>query len=217
MLTPSTKVLEWLGKADADYIAARRLLPQDSLLEGATFSTTAVEKYLKAILCLANIDIPTGFKGHNLRLLKARLKSRGIALLISDQYLDLLFKLYQAGYPQDLPVGYNYAINRTKLLVELDYTVFEIRKGFSITGPNEPIETELDRLAKRHDPCLVERNCYFGTADRKQLFREDTFCMDMRVFPNKNPISVTYVARGVPDDRRFNERRLRPARKHNAA
>jgi HEPN domain-containing protein len=44
--------LDWLSKADQDYIAARQLLLKNSLIEGATFSTTAIEKYMKAVLCV---------------------------------------------------------------------------------------------------------------------------------------------------------------------
>ena len=54
-----------------------------------------------------------------------------VPLKINKEYLNLLFKAYHLRYPDDLKMGYNIALNKTKLLVELDYTVSAIRKGFS--------------------------------------------------------------------------------------
>jgi hypothetical protein len=52
-MEPTSKMsLDRLVKAEADYLAARRLV-QNLLLEGLTLSATAVEKYFKAILSLA--------------------------------------------------------------------------------------------------------------------------------------------------------------------
>jgi HEPN domain-containing protein len=196
-------VLNWLSKADQDYIAARQLLLKNSLIEGATFSTTAIEKYMKAVLCLKGAEIPTGSKGHNLPELKRRAKKIGVAWRIKDQYLELLLKLYKERYPQNLPIGFKYAVSRTKLLSELDYTVNEIRKGFAIRTANGPVETLLDRLKAKNDPDLLDKNCYFGSAERKTLFAEETFCIAVIMLPDGRAMRMEYVACGVPDDGNF--------------
>jgi hypothetical protein len=135
--------------------------------------------------------------------LKKRAKQVGVAWRIKDQYLELLVKLYKERYPQDLPIGFKYAVNRTKLLSELDYTVNELRKGFSIRTATDQLETLLDRLLAKRDPDLLEKNCYFGSADRTLLFAEDTFCVEVIVLPNGRSMRIEYIARGVPDDGNF--------------
>jgi HEPN domain-containing protein len=202
--TASATPLEWLNKADQDYIAARQLFLKNSLIEGAMFSTTAIEKYMKAVLCLARAEIPTGAKGHNLPELRRRAKRKGIVWKIRDDYLELLVKLYKERYPQSLPIGFKYAISRTELFCELDFTVNEIRKGFTIRSGTGPVETLLDRLKAKQDPDLLEKNCFFGSADRKSLFAEETFCIEVIVLPNGQPMRIEYKALGIRDDGNFN-------------
>lgn len=196
-------IIQWIKWADDDYIGARQLLLGDLLVNGAVLSNTAVEKYLKAIFLVRGIGIPKGFAGHNVPALYQNLKSAGLILPLSEDYLNLLFKAYQLRYPDDLPVDFNIAIDRTRLLTELDYTVSEIRKGFTLQGTAGPIQTKLDLLLSRRDPRLLEKNCHFGTTKRSDLFRENAARFTMRALGAYNFVTAEYQTAGVPDTRNF--------------
>ena len=103
----------------------------DALVQGSGLSNTTIEKYLKALFVLLGLEIPKGFKGHNICNLYDKIKKKGIELKINEEYLALLVKAYRLRYFDNLEPGFNIALNRTKLLVELDHTVYEIRKGFN--------------------------------------------------------------------------------------
>ena len=117
--------------ANNEYIASRLLLLNDALVQGSGLSNTTIEKYLKALFVLLGLEIPKGFKGHNICNLYDKIKKKGIELKINEEYLALLVKAYRLRYFDNLEPGFNIALNRTKLLVELDHTVYEIRKGFN--------------------------------------------------------------------------------------
>lgn len=190
--------IEWIKWADNDYIGARELLLCDLLVNGAVLSNTAVEKYLKAIFMLKQIKIP---RCHDVTALNQKLKSTGLILPLSEDYLSLLLMAYKLRYPDDLPPDFNIAIDRTRLLTELDYTVWVIRKGFTLTGPAGPIQTNLDILLSRGDPHLLDKNCYFGTTKRSDLFRENASRFTMRVRGPYNFFTAEYQTAGVPDTR----------------
>lgn len=122
-------------------------------------------------------------------------------LPLSEGYLALLFKAYRLRYPDELPVGFNIALDRTRLLTELDFTVWEIRKGLELSGPFGALETNLDLLASRKDSRLLDKNCYFGSSNRDELFRENAPRFTMRVLAPYSFVQVTYQTMGVPDTR----------------
>jgi HEPN domain-containing protein len=124
-------LLRWVGWADNEYIAARLLLLNDALIQGSSLSNTTIEKYLKALFVALGLKIPKGYKGHNICNLYNEIKKKGLELEISEEYLALLFKSYRLRYFDDLEAGFNIILCRTKLLAELDHTVYEIKKGIN--------------------------------------------------------------------------------------
>jgi len=205
------KVLQWVSWADKEYIAARQLLLVDALVQGAGLSNTAIEKYLKALFVLLELKIPKGFTGHDICALYEAIKKKGIKLNISKEYFILLFKSYKLRYPDDLEVGFNIALNRTKLLVELDHTVYEIRKGFNFQGTTKKIVTRLDQLQNEKDSHFLTKNCYFGNYDRESLFKENCFCYELRVQEIDKILEVSYLTTGIDDDGKFNAEGLKPS------
>ena len=195
------KIVDWLRWADDDYIAGRQLLLGDLLVQGAGLSNTAIEKYLKTIFLIRRLPLP---KVHDIPALVQRLKKAGIALNLNQNFLALLFKLYKLRYPDELKAGFRVAMDRTRLLTELDYSVFEIRKAFKIIGPFGPIGATIEELLARGDRRLLEKNCYFGSEDRTKLFTENSFRYAMRVLAPRNLVWATYETFGVPDNRNFN-------------
>src|ERR1700691_2434993 len=95
------QIARWLRWADADYIAARLLFLIDHIIQASTLSTTAIEKYLKAVCCAYNIDTPKGAKGHDVFEIYSTIKKSSSTnkLSLNEDYLKLLRKAYRARYP----------------------------------------------------------------------------------------------------------------------
>src|SRR4051794_26397796 len=60
---PAERILLWLGWADKDYVAARRLLLNAYLAQGAALGNTALEKYLKTLFMILGKKVP---RSHNI-------------------------------------------------------------------------------------------------------------------------------------------------------
>lgn len=199
----------WLGWADNDYIAARTLLLQHSIIQGCAFANTAIEKYLKTIFLIEGKSFP---KTHNISDLYRKIVTTKKDLGVNTEFLDLLVKCYKMRYPDDLEVGYNIALVETKILAELDYSVFKIRKGFKFNNGNKPIKTKIDLLTDNKSDELLKNNCYFGITDRKELFEKDSFCYELRVLGENQIIEATYMTTGIDDDGKFNLEGLKPGK-----
>jgi HEPN domain-containing protein len=208
-------VLQWIGWADNDYIAARLLLLNDelaqesALIQGSSLSNTAIEKYLKALFIHLDLKIPKGFKGHNVSNLYSEIKKKGITLDISEEYLAMLFKSYRLRYP-DLNIGDNFILCKTKLLVELDRTVYEIRSGFNFERKGEKIKTRIEELKEKNNPILLDKNCYFGNYNRAALFQEKNPCYELRIEKNGVPIEAFIYRSRINDDGKFDGEALKP-------
>ena len=194
------KIVDWLRWADGDYIAARQLLLDGLLVQGAALSNTAIEKYFKTIFLIAQAPPP---KTHDVPKLLHKLQERGVALNLNEDYIALLFKLYKLRYPDELEKGFSVAIDRTRMLTELDRSVFEIRKGFNIVGPFGPIDSTVEEFLKRGDGRLLTKNCFFGNAKKADLFEETCGRFAMRVLGPRHLVWAEYETFGVPDKPNF--------------
>lgn len=190
----------WLSWADADYISARHLLLTDLLVQGANLSNTAIEKYLKTVLVLAGSPFR---KVHDVCTLYQQLRRTGINPRVNQEYLGVLVKAYELRYP-DLDPGYNIYLNRTKLLVALDETVYEMRKGFKLARRGGEATTRVDLCLKEGSKLLLEKNCFFGGHDRQQLFAEESTCYELRVVGTNRVQEATCRVPSIPDDGIFN-------------
>jgi hypothetical protein len=201
----------WLDWADNDYIAARLLFLNNLLVQGSGLSNTAIEKYLKTLYVATDLKFPKGYKGHNICTLYEKLKTdKGFQLGINEEYLALLFKSYSLRYPDDLEPGFNIALCKTKLLAELDRTVYEIRKLVSFEVAGKKLETKIEYLQKNGDPILLNKNCYFGSYDRVSLFKEKSPCYELRVFEKDILLQTFVVHDGNIDNGKFDVEALKP-------
>jgi hypothetical protein len=205
-------ILQWIRWGDNDYVAARLLLLNDrlaqesALIQGRSLSNTAIEKYLKALFVHLDLKIP---KSHNIYNLYNAIKKNGIMLDINEGYLAMLFKSYKLRYP-DLKPGDNFILCKTKLIVELDRTVHEIRSGFSFEIKGKKIKTRIEELQEKKNPILLDKNCYFGKYDRDALFKEVSPCYELRIEKNGIPIEAFIYRRRINDDGKFDAEAIKP-------
>jgi HEPN domain-containing protein len=199
---PAEKILLWLGWADKDYIASRRLLLKAYLPQGAALANTAIEKYFKALLLLAGRKVS---RSHDISALHGYLLPLFPNLQeVNRTYLSVLGKAYQLRYFDTLKPGFSVSLAQAKLLVELDRTVHRIRQGFRFKhSSGKPVRVGIDLLAKTGEPDLVEGNCYFGNVDRQKVFEQFPHCYEMRVQPGESVLEIYYQATAVPDDGNF--------------
>jgi HEPN domain-containing protein len=193
-------VVNWLRWADDDYVAARRLLLDDLLVQGAALSNTAIEKYFKTILLIKELSLS---KNHDVPKLFGMLKRQGVEIPLNENYLCLLYKAYKLRYPDELRPGFNIAIDRTRLLTELDFSVFTIRQRYKVSGPFGAISSTVDQMQASEDSRLLEKNCYYGRQDRLAVFAENASRYCMRVLAPGFIVQATYKTKGVPDTHKF--------------
>jgi HEPN domain-containing protein len=203
------KVLQWLSWADQDYVAARGLLLSGSLVQGGAFSTTTIEKYLKAILTLRSSKIP---RNHDVVKLYEQAKGVGRIPPLNESYLRTLVKAYELRYPDDLKEGFNISLTQNQLLAELDASVYAIRKPFEFQkADGRAVETRLDSLLKVGDSRVTDRNAAFTRFDRVTLFAGESDCYELRVLSGGEIIEADYRAQ-VSDSGNFDAEGLKPAK-----
>lgn len=204
-------VVQWLNWADKDYVSARALLLADFLVQGAVLSNTAIEKYLKTICFMANIGFPKAC--HDGPRLSVILSSQNVILKLSQEYMQLLKKVYELRYPDNLNCGFNVSLSQAKLITELDSSVFTIRKGFDLKrASGKPAPTYFDHLLESQDNTLLAFNSSFGGVKRSDIFREKNGCYELRVLDNRAIVEASYRTNDVQDDGVFDVVGLRPGR-----
>lgn len=203
----AAKTLQWLAWADEDYLAARSLLLSDSVVQGAGFSTTAVEKYLKAIQTLRGMRPQ---HTHDVVRLYERTKNAGDIPRLNESYLRALVKAYKMRYPDDLGIGFNLSVAQVQWLAELDASVYALRQPFHFEREDGPrVVTQFDVLLKNRDARLTDRNAAFGFCKRQDLFASPSRCVEFRVLGKDSMMYVTYQA-NVPDSSNFDVEALKP-------
>ena len=208
---PAEKVVTWLGWADKDYVASRRLLLKAYLPQGAALANTALEKYFKTLLLLAGEKVP---KVHDISALHEQLITVFPKLPeVNRTYLALLGKAYELRYPDALKPGFSVSLSQAKTLTELDRTVYQIRRGFKFNrSSGRAVELWMDARIAEGAPDLIEANCYFGNADRPKVFEQFPHYYEMRVVSEDDILEVYYEAVAAPDDGLFPLEGLIPGR-----
>ena len=157
---------------------------------------------------------PRGAQGHDVSQLYNILN---LDLGLNTDYLKLLSKAYSLRYPDDLIPGFNLSLNDTKMLVELDSSVFEVRKGFKITENGKNVETEFDGLLKSESKEIMENNCFFGTVRRADIFSRPSFSYAIRLMGNGGFLEIAYQTEDDVDSSLFNVEALVPGKQGSGA
>lgn len=196
-------MLHWQGLADEDYIAARLLLLNGFLKQGAILANTAVEKYLKLLLFSKEKQIP---QNHNIFDLYKQVLDLNISGIkpVNTGFISFLYKCYQLRYLDQIKNGLNLYFDQIKILVELDRTVGALRKDFKFQTVNgTKIDSRLDFLVQKKDQILLEKNIIFGQVLSEKLFKEKTKWIALMVYGNNNIIEGTGENIGTSDDGKF--------------
>ena len=197
---PLVRTCHWLKWADSDYLAARHLLLGSMVVQGAILANTAIEKYLKALYAHLGLSIP---RSHNVQALYCELTTSGKSTtVLNDSFLSILPKAYDLRYPDELPDGFNIAINQIKLLAELDRTVFAITNSFVFTEGT--VDLVLARAAKHGDERFLTKNVVLRAQQTKDCFATDSRSFEFRI---QKPLIINfeYLSPNVADDGLFDQ------------
>jgi HEPN domain-containing protein len=183
------KVLHWLTWADSDYLAARRLLLDGLLVQGASLANTSIEKYLKALLAFQNKKV---IRGHKPLEIYNKVKE-GSSLRLDETFLGLLEKSYEMRYPDDLEEGYNIVLSQALLIDALDQSAKSITDRIAMKkNSGEPAKRNLDLLIEQRNSQLFSMNTALGTITKDALLTQPSLVFECR-FLYGNYLGAEYV------------------------
>lgn len=189
-------LLHWLTWADADYLAARRLLTDGLLLQGAALANTAIEKYLKALLSLHGEKV---VRVHDPLLIYRKVKECGSSLELDEKFLELLGKSYRMRYPDDIEDGYNLVLSQALLLDALDRTVKSISDRVVVGNLDGAVERKLDLLVEQKAPQLCSLNTALGSITKDALLSQPSQVFECR-FLLGNYMGAEYITERIEDN-----------------
>jgi len=197
---PIVRTFHWMKWADSDYLAARYLLLESMVVQGCILANTTIEKYLKALY--ANLEIPIPHS-HAVQELYCKITASGKSTVaLNDAFLSVLQKAYSLRYPDELPDGFNIALNQIKLLAELDRTVSAITKCFAFReGTTDFV---LTRAAKAGDQRYTARNVVLNPEQTADFFASNSQSFEFRTH-KPLVINIEYLSPGVADDGLFDQ------------
>jgi HEPN domain-containing protein len=158
-----------------DYIAARFLLNNHFIVQGLTLASTAVEKYLKAVIVF-NLEEKERYNYHfdRFRLLKNLLTkvNNDVTEGFDPVFLAILENAFKIRYYDKIekPIFMGFYINQ--FIGELDYTIDFIEKFISTTQSGGQSITVYSKAVKNNDPHLYKNNYILKKANKKDFMEK---------------------------------------------
>jgi hypothetical protein len=165
-------VISFLTLGYGDYLAARKLLNSDLILQGATLASTSVEKYLKAVMGADGILVKIHLDNPKLlEMLKDGRLGSELYSKINHEFVALLGKVFRLRYLDEIDPGLTFVLQQTKLLAELDRTVRLIDSGIgqAITHLGGHYVSSYGAAVREEEPYLFENNYILQGIERKEF------------------------------------------------
>ena len=177
-----------------DYIAARFLLNNQFIIQGLTLASTAIEKYLKALIVLNLKDAERyGYHFDNLDKLKTLLEKNhyDVTKKFDTVFLSILEKAYKIRYYDRLEEAITIGFYLNQFIGELDDTIHFLETSISLPSPYK-------RAVANHDPNLYENNFILNKQDKKDFMEgpDTAFSVRIQIGPSSH-MEDTVVGRDV--------------------
>jgi hypothetical protein len=166
-----------------DYIAARFLLNNQLIVQGLTLASTAIEKYLKALIVLhLKDDEQYNYHLDNLPKLKAALEKnyKDVTVDFDPVFLSILVNAYKIRYYDKLKEPIRIGLFLNQFIGELDETVHRFETSFNLPSPYK-------RAARDKDPKLYENNFVLNKEDKKKFMEQPDLAFS--IYINVGPSS----------------------------
>ena len=200
------KSMTYINLGFKDYIAARVLINNGLLIQGATLASTSIEKYFKAILTLNKI---TSKKHLNNELCtKLRQIDSDLYNTFSESFLNFLIKCYKLRYIDDAPNEFSLVIIQYPLLAELDFTISKIEKKLNIFKDGKKLELGYRQVWNAKTSEFTKDNYIFlGISKGNFIETHESKVHCLRLDPNfgiqRAVIETSYTAAKQPHDGDF--------------
>jgi hypothetical protein len=205
----TSKILGMLDTAFNDYIAARVLFLGGLPLQAAVLSSTAIEKYFKAIMELRGSRSRGHLKAAQLN--SVRNYDPKLFKGFNAEFLSLLQRCYRLRYTDDLPQGFNAVVATREFVAELDSMAASLHQRFLVIRERAPATLRQDYMITTRDPRLVSDN-YLLTGQDKASFiaAHPQLVYEVRLFPKRGLMEALYKAQPKASDGRFLREALVP-------
>lgn len=164
-----------------DYIAARFLLNNRFVIQGLTLASTAVEKYLKALIVFTSKDkVKYYYHLDNLEKLKNILSKNNynITEKLDPVFLSILEKAFKIRYYDKIqkPIIIGFYMNQ--FIGELDHTIYIMETFVLRTQKNE---TPYRRAIENKDPHLYKNNFILHKQNKKDFMEKPGFAFSVQI------------------------------------
>lgn len=155
--------LSFAQAAFTDYLAARVLLNEGLLLQGATLASTAVEKYLKLMLGARWLKTNKHLDSIDLDVVLA---TGAHPAGVRRDFLDLMGLVYKTRYLDSLPSIITFCLEGPKVLAELDFTVSVLVSNFDLIADGVPMTSPYQSAKDNNHPHLFKNNYVLQNSDK---------------------------------------------------
>ena len=140
-----------------DYVAARLLLRNGREIQGLILSSTAIEKYLKAVLATAGKATATHLDSDGfVEILQQN--GRDVRSYISGNFLQYLGRAYAFRYLEINSGPASIAVEQRKLLAELDYSVNQFESAITLAVNGVIQKSPYTVAVETHDRSVWDDN-----------------------------------------------------------
>lgn len=186
-----------LNLAYKDYIAARFLLNNRFVIQGITLASTAVEKYLKALIFFTSKEKEKlKFHLNNFDKIKDILSKNeyDITGKLDTVFLDILQKGYEIRYYDEIedPIIIGFFINQ--FIGELDDTINFLETCVMKTQNDTAFRTSYGRAINDKDPNLYQNNFILNKQNKKVFMErpDDGFYIEIFISSGVNSECIVW-------------------------
>jgi hypothetical protein len=202
----ASRIASLLDIAFKDYIAARVLFCGRLPLQAAVLSSTAIEKYFKAIMEFRG----SRSRGHLKTAQMNSVRNFDVPLFstFNKEFLTLLQRCYRLRYTDDLPRDFNVVVATREFLAELDFMASSLHSKFRLQRGDTVLSLLYDRMLATRDERLVSEHHVLAGQDRNTFIAAaPQLVYEVRNLPKRRLMEALYFAKPKSSDGRF----LRPA------
>ena len=202
------KIGQFLDLGYKDYIGARVLLMSGLLLQGAILGSTAVEKYLKAILAFKGNVSHGHLKTAHINAAK-NFDSR-LEKMLNDKFLLLLQRVYEMRYIDSLSVDFNVVIAYREFLAELDFTCQMLHESFKLNINGAQVVSSYHIARDQKDELLCTDNFVANNLSKQGFIgAEDQQVYEARLCRYRGLIEISYTSAARVSDGDFTREGMR--------
>lgn len=194
------QVVNHLNLANEDYLAARLLLIQGMLPQGAMFASTSVEKYIKAVLATKGVKVNSHLETKLLNTLRREFHEIYINLDIDTDFVKFLSKCYHLRYALVDSPSFSIVINQYRTLIALDTLIKNVDSCF-YSQRNDQLATQYKTpysyLLAERDSRLMELNVALGGISLQSILNMNNKVYELKIGKQCSGFMATYETIGV--------------------